>query len=48
MTKFKYTKEDVLREMAEALNEAEAGGASKPAKPNAIRELLAKSKLQRK
>lgn len=46
MSKFKYTKEEVLKEMEEALNEA--GGTTKPAKPNAITELLAKARLGKK
>ncbi|MCJ7611256.1 MAG: hypothetical protein MUP19_03260 [Candidatus Aminicenantes bacterium] len=46
MAKFKYTKEDVLKEMEQALNET--GGVNKPAKPNAIQGLLAKAKLGKK
>ena len=42
MSKFKYTKEDVLKEMEQALNEKE------PGKPNAIKGLLAKAKLGKK
>lgn len=45
MSKFKYTKEEVLKEMEEALNEKEP---EKPKQPNAIRGLLAKAKLGKK
>ena len=41
---FKYTKEDLYREMAEALK----GEPEKETKPNAIQSLLAKTKLGKK
>jgi len=41
MSKFKYTKEDVLKEMEQALNEKEP---NKLNKPNAIQSLLAKTR----
>lgn len=43
MNKIKYTKEDVLKDMAEALNQKE------PSKqPNALKGLLAKAKMGKK
>jgi hypothetical protein len=44
MNKIKYTKEDVLKEMEQALNEKE----TVTKQPNALKGLLAKAKLGKK
>jgi hypothetical protein len=45
MAKFKYTKEDVLKEMAEALNEVPIQ--DKAARPNLLQTLKAKAGLKK-